>query len=317
MERWQNPVKMPFNTNEEEISVGSLKDTIAIVGATVDREKQLKAVLGGSKYKIQKADSAAVIKDGAALVIYEEAWTDDDTESEIQKLAAVSTVFVSNTQSMRAEDRVRCYRAGARLVFSEKSAIEELVAAVNSYLFPKEDRFDPFVQLDQENKKYLARTRREAIWSKADLDKVIHLYKPLVTNHFKRAQLLDAEVIMLLIKIPQAPKEIADTGWQNVFQKALVSTLVSSLRNGDLTLIVDDMLVVVMSAVHSIATKPVLKRMQNHLKQLSAPPVFVDVVIKPFSEDISATDEAEKMLKGVFTNDGSQFRELSKWISEN
>ena len=317
--RWRDgraATQTPFHLDEEIINLGSLKESIALIGTSVDREKQLKAVLGGSKYDVQKVEAAAVMSSGAALVIYEEPWANEETEVEIQKLSSVSTVFVSNIQSMRTEDRVRCYRAGARLVFSDKYAIEEFVAAVNSYLYPKAERFDPFAQLDHDNKKYLARVRREASWTKGDLEKVVLLYRPLIANHFKRAQLLAAEVIVILVKLPQAPQEIAVTGWQNVFQKALISTLVSSLRNGDLTLIIDDILVVVMSAAHSIATKPVLKRMQGHLKQLATPPVKVDLIIKSPTENKTSTEEAEAILREIFKRNEDGFREITKWIGE-
>lgn len=319
--RWRDgrsPVQMPFSMTEEaQVKVRQLRDRIVLIGTDDKREKIIRTVLENTQCDIKRTTIDDPSIEGAALVIYEEPWASTETEDEIQKLAALSTVFISSPTPMRAEDRIRCYRAGARLVLSDKAAIEELSAAVSAYLFPRTDKADPFALLDNETRRLSARIRRESMWSKNDKDKVLPLYLPLVANHFRRAQLLDAEVIVMLVKIPTAPKEIAVTGWQNVFQKALVNALVSSLRARDLTFTVDDTLVVVISAVHSIATKPVLKRMQSQLTQMSAPPVSVDILVRKSPLNTDTSDQAQQLLAEVFTPEKFSYKEINKWLSQD
>jgi integrase len=317
--RWRDgraPVQMPFSiTEENKETIRPLKDRIVIIGGDSQREAQLKAVLETTQYDIKKLSLNDVAVTGAALVIYEEPWAGAETEAEIQRLSALSTVFISSSTPMRAEDRIRCYRAGARLVLSDRTAIEELAAAVNAYLLPNSERLDQFAKLDNETRRLSARIRRETFWKKEDIEQVLPLYQSLVANHFRRAQLLNADVITILVKTPSAPKEIADAGWKNVFQKALVGSLVSGLRTRDLTFTVDDTLVVVISAVHAMATKPVLKRMQAQLAQLSAPSVSVDVIVKKVDLEAVPSDKANELLREVFKPESFNYKDINQWVT--
>jgi hypothetical protein len=65
-----------------------------------------------------------------------------------------------------------------------------------------------------------------------------------------------------------------------------------------------------------MATKPVLKRMQGQLKQLSTPPVKVDIIIKNTTENKSSSEEADAVLKDIFNRSEGNFREITKWIGD-
>jgi hypothetical protein len=316
--RWRDgrpDMRMPFSMDSAAVpqtNLSSPKSRLFIIGDDGKTEQILKRVLPPNSCVVQQAAMGAPELEDAALILYCDRWEQGSSEREIQALSKLTTVFVSSATSLRGEDRVACYRAGARLVFAHQPTVEEIAAAVLSYLFPRSNVNDPFTKLDNEFGRLSSRVKRETYWKQADLARALPIYQPMIANHFRRAKLLDAEVVAVAVKLPAAPKEIAAAGWDSVFQRALVGTLMGTLRYRDVAFVVDDRLIIVAHAVHNIAARPILKRMVTQLSELKATGAQAGVVRRPPQESGDATVQAEALVRLLFDGEQLNFQDLEK-----
>lgn len=290
------------------------KSRLYIIGDDGKIEQSLQKVIPSTACIVKAASIGAPELEEGALILYCDRWELGSSESEVQGLAKITTVFIASSSPLRADDRIACYRAGARLVFTHQPTSEELAAAILSFLFPQTKIDDPFSKLDSEITRLAARVKRETYWRSGDLNRAMPIYQPMIANHFRRAMLLEAEVVAVVVKFPTTPKEVAEAGWDGIFQRALVGTLMGALRNRDVSFVVDDRLVVIAYAVHNIAARSILRRMAAQLNELKALGAQADVIRRSAGESTNSNSEAESMFRTLFEGDLA-FQPMNKFVT--
>jgi hypothetical protein len=319
--RWRDgrsEIRMPFATDDAVVPqpiIGAPKSRLCVIDRDDKFEQLLKRVLPPSSCEIKTVPLDSRELEDAALILYCEGWEPESSPKEVQTLSKLTTVFITSPTPLRADDRIAAYRAGARIVFAHQPTIEEVSSAIMSYLFPRSTVTDPFARLDAEFNRLSARVKRETYWRKSELSRALPVYQPMIANHFRRAKLLDAEVVAVAVKLPTAPKEIVAAGWDTVFQRALVGTLMGTLRNRDVAFVVDDRLVVVAHAVHNIAARPILRRMSVQLQELKAAGAQADVIRRPWPESGDSVREAEELVRILFDEKKLNFQPIEKLLA--
>jgi hypothetical protein len=168
--RWRDgrpEMRLPFKGAVSSLPpvIHNQKFRLAVVGEDKNIFARIKSVVPDQLIDVTSHSITDPEVQEASLIFYSDYWNQKRNEDAISLLSKRTTVFVLNDLPLRAEDRILCYRAGARLVFGSAPDNEEILAATMSFLFPNAQLEDPFLRLENEFARRLARIKRDTSWT--------------------------------------------------------------------------------------------------------------------------------------------------------
>ena len=292
------------------VVTGATQNVPAIytIDLTPARKNEIAEALGTEDVRVVAVKRQTVMQEGLAvrqgdLVIIEasenEAWLAGFFH---QTIALGVPVIVSAQKVKREEDRIRLYDLGATLVLSKDLKESEVVAMIGSITrlvnFGKIEPHYPFKEWDEEFQRLSEKLKRDLFWKKGAATELKDYYRPVVAHLMRRSLLSSTPCGAMVVPLPEVPSFVQKSGWSNLMQRTLLQSLISIVRQKDITFVFDEHLILISSDLSPLTSAYVVKRIQTQLEGLEEKSKMIEKV----SIDLQPTQidaQAEKMLNQI------------------